>query len=163
MNPNAGRFRSFVLASVKHYVANEHRRRRARKRGGGLRAVRLDADEAERIYASISYDHETPERIFERRWAHNVLHRSLARLRERYEKRGKTRTFDALSPLLTETPQRGQYKQLAEQLGMSDAALKVEVHRLRRRFGEALREEVEHLVAAGDDVDAEIRELLDAL
>ena len=163
VDPRAGRFRSFVLVSVKHHISHERERSRAQKRGGRAIQLSLDADEAERRYRAQAVDYETPERTFERRWAITVLDRAMERVRDGYASRGKLDEFDELKPMLTGTPEPGHYHDLAVRLAVTDSAIKVAVHRLRRRFGEALRHEVEELVASPDEVENEMREILAAL
>lgn len=152
-----GRFRSFLLGAFKHFLANEHDRRTAHKRGGSAPAISLDTEDAERRY-SLEPSHDlTPDKIYERRWALVLLDRALDRLRR--ESSPDTR-FDRLSLFLTGDATGVSYLQLADELGMSEGAVKVAVHRLRKRFGEALRSEIAQTVAGPELVQEEMRHLL---
>jgi DNA-directed RNA polymerase specialized sigma24 family protein len=157
-----GRFRSFLLASVEHFVANERDRQRAQKRGSGRAPIPLELADAERRYSLEPTDTVTPERVFERQWALAVLDQAMARLQREYEKAGKAKLFNVMKPLLTgDTP--GRYDDLARQLTMRESALRVAVHRLRRSFGQALRVEIAATVADAAKVEDEIRFLWAAL
>jgi RNA polymerase sigma-70 factor (ECF subfamily) len=158
-----GRFRSFLLASVKNYLANEWDRTQARKRGGGTVPLSLDFDRGEREYALEPAEQITPEKIFERRWALTLLERVVERLRQELEESGDRARADRLLPFLTDEKSRIPYKQVAAELGMSESAVKVAVHRMRKRYGALLRQEVEEIVQGADQVDAEIRHLFSAV
>lgn len=156
-----GRLRTFLLTAVRHFLSNERDRERALKRGGGADHLPLDGDD--RTRAPIEpVDDLTPERLFERQWALTVLDQAMARLRRRHEASGKADAFDQMKPLLTGRDP-GTYATVAERLGTTDGALRVAVHRLRRQFAAALRETVGETVAAPDDVDVELKQLLGAL
>jgi RNA polymerase sigma-70 factor (ECF subfamily) len=159
-----GKFRSFLLASLQNFLANEWDKSHALKRGGGRQILALDAMDAEARYAAEPADHLTPERVFERRWALAVLEQVLTRLRSEYATRGRGQgeVFAALEPLLT-GGQAAPYARLAEQLGMTEGAVKVAGHRLRRRYRELLREEIAQTVSDPALVDEEIRQLLTSL
>jgi len=158
-----GRFRSFLLASVKNYLANERDRAHARKRGGGNVPLSLDFESAERQYALASSERTSPEKIFERRWASTLLERVLERLRTELEAAGHGERADRLVPFLTDPPEGVSYRQVATELGMSESAVKVAVHRMRRRYGALLREEVSEIVDGEDEIDREIRHLFAAV
>jgi DNA-directed RNA polymerase specialized sigma24 family protein len=157
-----GKFRSFLLASLQNFLANEWDKGRAQKRGGGREALSLDALDAEARYAAEPADNMTPERVFERRWALAVLENVLRRLRQEYAGRGQEEIFAALEHVLT-GGQRAGYAQVALCLGMTEGAAKVAGHRLRRRYRELLREEIAQTVAEPGQVDEEIRQLLGSL
>ena len=157
-----GKFRSFLLACLNHFLANEWDKGRAQKRGGGGEALPLDAVDAEARYTAELTDDMTPERVFERRWALAVLEQVLTRLREDYVERGQGAVFAALEHLLV-AGQAAGYGQIAERLGMSEAAVKVAAHRLRRRYRELLRDEIAQTVAEPGLVNEEILQLLDSL
>jgi len=144
-----GRFRSFLLASLKHYLANERAAAGALKRGGEVGPVPLEDAGAVR-------DDLTPEKVFERRWAVELLQRAMARVREGPH-------FDRLRAHLTGDAERVPYRELGQELGMSEGAVKVALHRLRQRFHEALREEVAETVTHPEEIGDEIRYLLAAL
>jgi RNA polymerase sigma-70 factor (ECF subfamily) len=157
-----GRFRSFLLTALKFYLSNEQERARAQKRGGGRSPIPLDADAAEELYRLEPVDQHTPETLFERRWALVVLERVLDRLRRELERSLHPERI-RLVECLTAEGSRGRYKQLAVDLEMSESAVKVAVHRLRRRFGELLREEVAQTVDDPKRVDDELRHLFDVM
>ncbi len=159
----AGRFRSFLLVSMKHFLANEWKAGRAAKRGGGKSPVSLDMDGAEDRFLAEPCESETPESVFERRWARVVLQRTTEALRREFESAGKRERFERLAPLLTGGSVDGSYAQIARELGQSESAVKMAVHRLRSRFGELLKQEIGVTVTDPADVEAEIRYLFDAL
>jgi RNA polymerase sigma-70 factor (ECF subfamily) len=162
-DPSRGRFRSFLLASLKHFLANERDRASAVKRGGRVAVVPLEVETAEGMYRLEAPDDETPEKVFERRWALTLLRRTLLRLRHEFEAAGKADVLDRLEGYLTGERETVPYAQLAEELGMTEGAIKVAVHRLRRRFGALLREEIAETVCSPQEVDDEIRELFKVL
>jgi len=151
-----GTFRSFLLASVRNYLANEWDREQAEKRGGGRRILELDAEEISRSVQVA--DDETPERAFERQWAQTVLNRVLSRLEREQHEAGRGRIFMALKPYLISEPDE-TYKDVAGELGMTESAVKVAIHRLRRLFGVLLREEIGETVPDAGAIDSEIRYL----
>ena len=152
-----GRFRAFLLAAFQHFIANERDRQRTQKRGGGQVQIPLDLQQAERRYL-VDPGHElTPEKLYERRWATTMLDRALERLRT--ESRPLSQ-FDRLQIFLTGEPPGVSYSDLASDLGMSEGALKVAVHRLRRKFGNVLRAEIADTVASPEEVKEEMRYLL---
>ena len=160
VSPEHGRFRSFLLVSVRNFLHNERDRERARKRGGGQRLVELDGVSAERRYRLEPVESSTPETVFERAWAERVLARTLERLRvEMVETEGKER-FEQLKGHLTGDVPAGTYQELAETWGVGESAVRVAVHRLRKRFGRLLREEIAATVADPADVGEELRHLL---
>ena len=158
-DPTRGRFRSFLLASLKHFLSNERDRATAVKRGGRAVVVPLEMETAEGIYVREIADEETPDTVFERRWAMALLERTLIRLRAEFDAAGKAILFRALEGHLTGDVQAPPYAQLAIDLGTTEGAIKVTVHRLRRRFGVVLRDEIAETVTSEADIDAEIREL----
>lgn len=158
-----GRFRSFLLASLKHFLANEWDRRRALKRGGARTHVPIDPQSAETRYGLEPTHDESPERLFERRWALTLLDQVLDRLRKEFETEGKLAQFDALKVTLTSERGSVPYAELGARLGLSEGAVKVAVHRLRQRYREVLRAEIAQTVAQPEDVDTEIRHLFAAL
>ena len=162
-DPSRGRFRSFLLAALKHFLANERDRAGAIKRGGRVTVVPLEIENAEGRYSLEPPDDETPETIYQRRWALTLLERTLARLSREFERSGKRALFIRLEGYLTGEQDTLPYAELASELGMSEGAVKVMIHRLRRRFGALLREEVGDTVSTPAEVDDEIRELFRAL
>jgi RNA polymerase sigma-70 factor (ECF subfamily) len=157
-----GKFRAFLLAAVKHFLANERDRAQAQKRGGGRAVIAWESLNAEARYRLEPAHQLTPEKLFERRWALALLDQVLVRLQGELDEGGKTRLFEALKGALTGGLE-GTHATIAERLGMSEVAVKVAVHRLRRRYRELLREEIAHTVADPAEIDEEIRYLLDSL
>ena len=158
-----GRFRSFLLAACKHFLANERDRACAQKRGGGHVPVPLDLDTAEGRYVREPSHSITPDRLFERRWALTLLDHVLARLREEHTARGKGEIFDHLRVFLVGDGRAPAQMEVAAELGLSPGALKVAVHRLRQRYRELLRQEIAATVDDPAEVDEEIRQLFAAL
>jgi len=159
----AGKFRSFLLASLKNFVSNEHARAKALKRGGGERPLSFDVEAGEARYVAEPADELTPDMVFETRWALTVVDQAITKLRKNAEAAGRSQQFDALSPALTGDPPRGSYAEIASQLNMSEAAVKTAVHRLRRAYGEQLRAEIGETVASQSELDDELRHLLNVL
>jgi RNA polymerase sigma-70 factor (ECF subfamily) len=161
-DPARGRFRSFLLASFKHFLSHERDRARALKRGGGRRLQALDFDQGERRFIHEPADLETPEKIFERRWALTVLDKAMARLRGDYVEAGKEELFEGIKATLTgDGP--APYSLIAEKLGMTEAAIKVAVHRLRRRYQEILHDEIAQTVHEPEEIDDELKHLFQAV
>ena len=158
-----GKFRSFLLASVTHFLANEWDRSQAQKRGGDCVTLSFDFEAGEERYHREPYHQLTPEALFERQWAMALLDRVLGRQREEHARRGQAAQFDLLKAFLTGDQDRGSTREVTAQLDMSDAAVRTAVHRLRRRYAELVREEIAATVADPEEVDGEIRFLLAAL
>ena len=162
-----GRFRSFLIASLKHFLANEWDRSRAKKRGGGALVLSLDLpldmSDAERRYSLEPVHGMTPEKIFERRWALTLVKRVIERLRAEARKGRKLKLFDALSPYLVGDGKGRSYADVARELDMKEGAVKTAIHRLRRRFRDGLREEIAGTVADPEDIDDEIRYLISVI
>ncbi len=157
-----GRFRSFLLASVKNYLANEWDRERAQKRGGGQFGISLDFNGAEALWIE-PVDPVTPESIFERRWALTTLAQVMDQLRKQMVQSGHEARFVRLRGFLTGEDTVLQYKQAADELKMGEGAVRVAVHRLRHRFGELLRREVARTIHDPKKVEYEIRYLFSAI
>jgi RNA polymerase sigma-70 factor (ECF subfamily) len=158
-----GRFRTFLLTAVSRYLSKERERKRAQKRGGKQAALSLDFDAGELRYQLEPADEWTPERLFERRWALTVLDRVLERLGQDYANQSKGKLFSRLKIFLTGASQLPAYAELAGELDLSEGAVKVAVHRLRRRYRELLKQEIAGTVATEDDVADELNCLLAAL
>ena len=163
LDPRKGKFRAFLLASLKHFIANEWDRTQTQKRGGGQTIIHLDAKTAEERYALEPVDEMTPERLYERRWADTILQQVFTRLRLESDAAGKSQRFDELRPFLMDEPSADSYAEAANRLGMTESAVKSAAHRMRQRVGELLREEIGHTVADSREIDGEIRCLLAAL
>jgi RNA polymerase sigma factor (sigma-70 family) len=159
-DPEKGRFRSFLLTSLKFFVADEEDRQRARKRGGG-ELVSLEFSSGEERYQREPAHDETPERIFERRWALSVLDRVVERLRDEFVHHGRP-DFERLKVFLL--GQSGApYAALAREMNTSEGALKVAIHRLRKRYRELFRQEIADTVADPAEVESELRFLAEVL
>jgi RNA polymerase sigma factor (sigma-70 family) len=158
-----GRFRSFLLASVTNFLANEWDRAQAQKRGGASVTLSLDFLSGEERYNREPSHNLTPEALFEEQWALAVLERVLARLRKEHVQKRQEPQFDRLKPFLTGDQDRSAYHQSAIELNTSEGAVKTAVHRLRRRYAELLRLEIAATVADPGDVKDEIRSLLAAI
>lgn len=163
LNSEKGRFRAFLLASLKHFLANEWDKAMAQKRGGGKIFVPIDAQSAETKLGIDPADAQSADKIFERRWALTLLEQVLRRLREEYIGDGKEELFEQLKPTLTEASGRISYAAMGARLGMSEGAVKVAVHRLRQRYRELLRAEIAETVASASEVEDELRNLFAAL
>jgi DNA-directed RNA polymerase specialized sigma24 family protein len=159
VNPARGRFRSFLLASLKHFLANEWDRERTLRRGGEFRFVALDDGWIQTCEGQDAGTNSTPEGLYERRWALTLLDLARARLEADFEAAGKGDLFAALQVYLTGETGQAPYAEVAGPLGLSVAAVKKSVERLRRRYGELLREEIAQTVAHPGEVEEEIRHL----
>lgn len=158
-----GKFRAFLLTSLKHYAANEHVRATAAKRGGAQSFQSIDLEAAEQRYRNELRDDLTPEHLYERRWALAVLERALVALRTEFRANGRDTFFDAVRGRLIGEAETAPYCEIAEQFGMSEAAVKVTVHRMRRRYRELVRAAVAETVESEEAVDDELGYLLTAL
>lgn len=156
-----GRFRAFMLTSLKFFLADEADRNRAQKRGGGA-VLSLEMTSGEERYQREPAHDETPERIFERRWALSVLEIVVDRLRDEFLQHGRLDQFNRLKVFLVDQPET-PYAALAPEMGISEGALKVAVHRLRKRYRELFRREIAETVATPEEVEAELRYLAAAL
>lgn len=162
VHQSKGKFRSFLLASLKNYLANQWDKDRARKRGGDQVIISFDAAGAEARYADQPISSRTPEQEYDRRWALAVLEQVLHRLGDEYARRGQAKLFAALQHALT-GGEKINSAQTARQLGMSQGAVKVASHRLRRRYRDLLRLEISQTVSDPSQVDEEIHQLLRSL
>ena len=158
-----GRFRAFLLTSFRHFVSKERDRARALKRGGGRAPLSIDAGDAERRYADEPLDGLDPEALFERRWALTILQRAMARLRQEFVAAGRGAELDALEDYLTGSEPRARYQDAAARLGTTEGAVKKMVYRLRRRYGQLLRDEIGATVADPAEIDPELRHLLSSV
>jgi DNA-directed RNA polymerase specialized sigma24 family protein len=162
-DPQRGRFRFFVLAAVKHFLANEWDRAKRLKRGGGQVPVSLDLAEAEAWHIVAAVEQATPESVYERRWALSLLENVMSKLRAEFADAGKANEFDRLSMFLNRDSDSARYDTVAEQMGISAGALRMSVHRLRRRYRSLLRTEIADSVCGPEEVDEELRFLLSIL
>ncbi len=166
-DPGRGRFRAYLLGALKHFLAGERRRERAEKRGGGRAPLSLDPPldpaDAESRYGLEPAHGETPERAFERDWARALIERTFDVLGRDYARAGKASVFEALRGELLPADAGRPRAAIAAELGMEEGAVKVALHRLRRRFGEQLRREIGETLPDRSGVDEELGRLLAAL
>lgn len=162
VDPRKGKFRSFLLASLEHFLAKEWTRAQRLKRGGGAKLLSLDDDAEDRYKLEPSHE-ATPAKIFERRWALTLLERALGRLQAEQQAANKAGAFEHLKIFLSGERPDCSYAQVAESLGTSEASVKVAIHRLRRRYRELVRDEVAQTVTSPEEVDEEIQYLFQAL
>lgn len=163
VEPSKGRFRSFLLASLSHFVNNRRDWEQREKRGGKIRHVSIDLRDAEGRYVIEVAHRATPERLFERRWALTVLNRVLEALEAELRRAGKGRLFDRLKGSLVGGRDAARYAEIAAELGMTERAVNQESYRIRKRYRAMICEEVGRTVADPADVDREIADLFDAL
>jgi RNA polymerase sigma factor (sigma-70 family) len=159
-----GRFRSFLLSAMKHFMANEWNKALAQKRGGGQSILSLNDDSAEHRYQLEPADKATPESLFERGWAVTLLEGVLARLEEEeFRRTGNQAWMESLRPALTTDREALDYAEMAHKLGMTETAARVTAHRLRRRYRQLIRAEVAGTVSSPEEVEAEMRHLFRVL
>ncbi len=158
-----GRFRTFLLVALKRFLANEWDRARAQKRGGGQVHLSLDTSTAETRYQIEPAAELSADGIYDRRWALTLLEQTMARLRGEFADAGKTAEFERLKVFLTAEKGSVDYGAVARELGQSEGALRVNIHRLRRRFREVFREGIAHTVSGPGELEAEVRHLMAAL
>jgi DNA-directed RNA polymerase specialized sigma24 family protein len=163
VGPRKGKFRSFLLASLNHFLSDEWDRARAQKRGGGETFISLDDQNAEELYLLEPESGAPAESMFDQRWALTLLAQALARLREEFASAGKSREFDRLKIFLSTPAGDGGYDAVAAELDMPVVTVGVKVHRLRQRYGELIRAEIAHTVAGPADIEEEMAHLFDAV
>jgi RNA polymerase sigma factor (sigma-70 family) len=162
VRPERGRFRSFLLTAVQHFLANERDRVRTQKRGGAREHLSIDVEDAEARYRLSARADLSPDALFERDWALALLERAMAAVEAEYLEAGKGALFARLRGLVTGAAAES-HKAIAADLGMSEGAVSVALHRIRRRYGEALRSEILDTVSRQEDVADEIRYLMEVL
>lgn len=158
-----GKFRSFLLTMLKHFLSDERKKARAQKRGGGQDILSLDAQPAEDRYRLEPATDLTPEKIFDQRWALTVMEQTVARLRQEYIAAGRAELFEELKHFQPGEEAVPSYAEAAVRLGLTESAVKSAIYRLRQRHGDLLREEIAHTVATPAEVDEEIRYLIAVL
>lgn len=158
-NRSRGRFRTFLLTSLKHFMINEWKRANREKRGGGEKIVSLDEEQAESRFCLEPAVERPPDTIYDREWAAVVLERAMAGLRAEFERSGKLALFERLKPLVWGEKNALTFSAMAAELGMSEGGVKVALHRLRQRFGELLRSEIAETVASPVEVEEELKYL----
>jgi RNA polymerase sigma-70 factor (ECF subfamily) len=159
VSPKKGRFRSFLLASMNHFLSDEWDKARAQKRGAG-KIVSLDTQSAETWLSQQPSENLTPEKAFELRWAITLLEQVYRRLEQEHRKEGKAELFESLRATLAGPRNSAPYAELGARLGMNEGAVKVAVHRLRQRYRALLRETIAETVASAEEIDEELRDLL---
>ncbi len=162
-DPARGRFRSFLRTACSHFLSHAREHDRAMKRGGGRTPVSIDVQDAEGRYINQPAHELTAERLFERRWALDLLGHVLARLESEANRAGKSDLFDRLRPMLDGADLVDSYSEIGESLQVSEGSVKAAAHRFRGRYRQILREEVARTVADPAEIDAEIADLLRAL
>jgi len=158
-----GKFRSFLLAALNHFLSDERDHARAEKRGGGQIIIPIDENDAEERYSQMGDLGPEPEKVFDRRWALTVLEEAMARLKKDYVASGRAELFEHLRPYLSVEASPGEYDTLAQKVGMSGNAFGVAVHRLRQRYRECIRLELGQTVASPRDLDEEMKYLFSVL
>ena len=155
-----GKFRTFLLASLKNFLVNEWKRAGRLKRGGGLEFLSIDADAAENRYAAEAPDESNPDAEFDKRWAVTLIEQVLTALRQEFNQADKARLFEELKGFIWGNQSTASYAEIAAHLNLTEGSVKVAVHRLRQRFRELLRAEVARTVARPEDIDGELRYLI---
>jgi DNA-directed RNA polymerase specialized sigma24 family protein len=164
VEPHKGRFRSFLLASLNYFLADERDRAHAQKRGGGQELLSLELGQAEGRYAAeVAITHSTPEKLYEQRWAMALLDQVLARLAREFVENGKEKLFEELRPFLVEGNREKSYRDISAGTGLSEEAIKKTVQRMRRRYHELFRQEIAQTVANTAEVEDELRHLCEVL
>jgi RNA polymerase sigma-70 factor (ECF subfamily) len=158
-----GRFRTFLLAALEHFLANTQDWERRLKRGGGVKLLSIDSRDAEDRYLREPAHDMTPERLFERRWALTLLDRTLNRLGREMSAPSKRALFEQLKPTLTGALSDQSYAEVGAALGLTEGAVRVAAHRLRKRYRALLHDEIVHTVADPGTVEDEINDLFLAL
>ncbi len=159
LDSEKGRFRRFLLASLKHFLANEWDKLRAQKRGGGQVPLSLDWQSADTLYSSTSADNLSPDKLYDRAWAVTLLERVIGLLHLECVAEGKGEMFERLKDFLTLEKSAISYEQAATTLNISEGAARVTVHRLRKRYRELLRDEIAQTLLHGAQVEDEMRAL----
>jgi RNA polymerase sigma-70 factor (ECF subfamily) len=162
-DPRKGKFRSFLLITLNHFLSDERTKVSAQKRGGGRPIISLDAQEAEERYRLEPVDEASPDKLFERHWAQALVDKSLARLREEYRAAGKGSQFEVLHHFQLGGQAFVTYAEAATRLGLSEPAVKTLIHRLRERHRKLVREEIARTVSTAGEIDEELRHLRAAL
>lgn len=162
-DPDLGRFRSYLLGALKHFLMNESARDHAAKRGGRQKFISLDVNDAERMLDRELIEARSAEDEFDRQWALTLINCALDRLREEFVRAGKAGLFGHFQTYLTRTDSPTSYRELGQELGMSETAVKVAIHRMRRRYRQLVRLEIGRTVQSPVEIDEEVRDLFAAL
>jgi RNA polymerase sigma factor (sigma-70 family) len=159
VQPQRGKFRSYLLGAVKHFIADQRDRDRAEKRGSGIADLSLDAEETKIEPQSAA----PPDSLYDREWAIALLHRAIERLTEEQREAGREQQFIVLKPWLNGEAGALSQAAAATELGVTENVVRVAIHRLRKRFGESVRHEIAQTVDSPDEISAELNYLIDAL
>ena len=162
-DPERGRFRSFILVAMNHFLAGEWKKGMAQKRGGGCEKLSLDWAAAEQRYDLEPATHAAPDKLFEKQWALTLLSEVISRLEREYHSAGKAGLFAALKHTLIGLRDSQPYAELAVALDLNESAVKVAVHRLRKRYRELIQAEIAETLYDPQEVDAEMRHLFQVL
>ena len=162
-DPDRGKFRTFLLTSLKNFISNQWRSDQAQKRGGHLKKFSLEIARGEEKYAMEPVDSATPESLFDRRWAMTLLATTFEKLQEEYEKNNRAELFNKIKPYLVGNNDKVPYRDVSESLGITENAVKVAVHRLRKRCGVLLRDEIAQTVSTEEEIDEELRDMFATL
>jgi RNA polymerase sigma-70 factor (ECF subfamily) len=162
LSSDKGKFRAFLLVSLKHFLANEWDRANRQKRGGGVANLSLDWQDADTRYQINPADSLSPDKLYDRAWAVTLLGRVVTRLRAESDSEGKARVFDQLKPFLTADKGTIPYATAAAALGWTEGAVRVAVHRLRRHYRELLRDEIAQTLADPTQAETELQSLMSA-
>lgn len=163
VSPEKGRFRWFLMDAISKFAANWNTAQSAQKRGGGQNILSLDFQAGESRFQIEPADHQTPEKIFERQWAIRVIHLALESLQQAYYVDGKKRMFDQLQTYLIPESRLPTYAETATELGLTETAIKVAIHRLRQKFSRAVRDVVLQTIEDPNDLEEEVNSLLKSL
>jgi RNA polymerase sigma factor (sigma-70 family) len=162
-DPARGRFRTFLLKSFQHFLADDWKKTHRIKRGGGNPPISLDAQTAEERYCLKGAETTTPERAYERRWALTLLEEVLAGMRRDYAQAGKSQQFAVLQEFLWGTDESTSYARVAAELQLTEGAARVAVHRLRVQYRQRLRAQVAQIVSEPNQIDEELRYLIEVM
>jgi RNA polymerase sigma factor (sigma-70 family) len=162
LDSEKGKFRAFLLASLKHYLANEHDRANTQKRGGGVTPLSLDWQTADTQFQIADTNEPSPDKAFDREWAIALLAKVIRRLQDECAADGKAKLFEQLKAFLTAGKAESAQRDVAAALGMEEVAVRVAVHRLRKRYRQLLRDEIANTLADSAMVDEEMRALFGA-
>lgn len=162
-DPDRGKFRTFMLTSLKNFISNQWRSEQAQKRGGHLKKISLEIARGEEKYALEPVESVTPEKLFDRRWAMTLLTTTFDKLQTEYEKNNRQSLFEKIKPYLVGNNDKVPYKDVSDALGITENAVKVAVHRLRKRCGVLLREEIAQTVSSEEEIDEELRDMFATL
>ncbi len=163
VDPQKGRFRSFLLSAIKNFVANQIDYQTAQKRGGDVKTLAMDFEQADQRLQLEPYHERTPESVFLRQWALTLIDQARDAVRREYLQSNKEQLFELLQVFLSGDPADLSYREAAQKLDKSEGAIKVAVHRLRRQFHKQIRAEISRTVETETEIDSEIQDLFDAL